>query len=93
MNDNNSDIEEVEYEIETIQIGSEVLYLTTISFLPIELLLNNAIQSIEISGQKVWCGSLGITEYFISNPMIIRDKTILELGAGKRVSYVFSMNI
>jgi len=36
----------------------------------------------EISGQKVWCGSLGIAEYLLGKPETVTGKTVIELGAG-----------
>ena len=34
------------------------------------------------SGQKVWCGSMGVCQYIIENPDIVCSKAVIELGAG-----------
>lgn len=42
-------------------------------------------KGIEISGQKLWCGSLGVIEYLQSFPDFVVGKTVVELGAGTGV--------
>ena len=76
------DDNEVEYEIETFRIHSHEFHITTISYMPIERLVDLQAQSKEISGQKLWCGSLCLMEFFTNSPHIIKDRNVLELGAG-----------
>ena len=54
------DIEEVEYEPEEFEIDNMKLTITTVGFLPIEQLMLNREADKEISGQKLWCGSLSV---------------------------------
>jgi hypothetical protein len=82
MNDNDDD---VEFEYETIEIASYSFEITTISHLPIEMLMLNQSKGVEISGQKVWCGSLLVVDYIIRNKQLITDHLIVELGAGTGV--------
>jgi predicted RNA methylase len=79
-----ADLEEddVEYEPETIVVGPFSFSLMTISFMPLEKLLENQTKGVEISGQKVWCGSLVVAEYLLNNADYVRDKVIVELGSG-----------
>lgn len=39
----------------------------------------------EISGQKLWCGSLAVIEYLLDNPEFVTGNVVLELGAGTGV--------
>lgn len=79
------DTDDVEFEYETIQIGSFTLEITTISHLPIEMLMLNQSKGVEISGQKMWCGSLTVIDYVLRNRDVIKDRTVIELGAGTGV--------
>ena len=74
--------DDVEYESESFQIGPHSFSLTTISFMPLEKLLENQSKGVEISGQKVWCGSVVVSEYMLRNPSIVRSKCVVELGSG-----------
>jgi predicted nicotinamide N-methyase len=47
--------------------------------------MNNRTKNVEISGQKLWCGSLGLIQHFINNPNEVKDTMIVELGAGTGV--------
>jgi hypothetical protein len=76
------DSDDVEFEYETIEIGSFTLEITTISHLPIEMLMYNQSKGVEISGQKMWCGSLTVIDYLLRNRDVIKDRTVVELGAG-----------
>jgi predicted nicotinamide N-methyase len=76
---------EVEYEVESFRIHSHEFHLTTISYMPIERLVDLQVQSKEISGQKLWCGSLCLMEYLTDFPLKIAGKNVLELGAGTGV--------
>lgn len=79
-----SDVE-TEYELESFVIGGIPLEITTIAYLPIELLMANREKQTEISGQKLWCGSLGIIQYILNHPAVVADNLVLELGAGTGV--------
>lgn len=39
----------------------------------------------EISGQKLWCGSLGVIQHILNNPTLVSDHTVVEIGAGTGV--------
>jgi predicted nicotinamide N-methyase len=79
------DSDDVEFEYETIEIGSFTLEITTISHLPIEMLMYNQSKGVEISGQKMWCGSITVIDYVLRNRDVIKDRTVVELGAGTGV--------
>lgn len=34
------------------------------------------------SGQKIWCGSLGVCEYLMDHSELVLNKIVIELGAG-----------
>ena len=82
--DSDSDDPDVEFEPEEFEISSYKFTLTTVGFMPIQKLikLNQSSSQQEISGQKVWCGSLSVCEFLVGNPELIKDKLIVELGAG-----------
>jgi hypothetical protein len=77
--------EEVEYEPEDFEFDQFKLSVTTISFLPITLLMKNRTKDVEISGQKLWCGSLVVVSYIMKNPSLIQNSVCIELGAGTGV--------
>ena len=77
--------DEVEYELENFKIAGFDISITTVSFLPISKLLEIQSKSVEISGQKLWCGSLGVIQYLINYPTVIENVNIVELGAGTGV--------
>ena len=55
--------EEVEYEVEEVALCTDItLLVTTVAYMPITTLMRNQGKGVEISGQKVWCGSLGVVE-------------------------------
>lgn len=76
------DEDEVEFEREDVVLGQFKFSLTTVAFLPIHLLLANQTKGVEISGQKVWCGSLGVAEYLLGHPDFVQGCSVLELGSG-----------
>jgi len=79
-------MEEVEYELELFRVGDHSFEVTTIAFLPIEVLMANQSRDVEISGQKLWCGSLAVAEYLLGNgESWLRGSTVVELGAGTGV--------
>ena len=83
--DSDSDSEGcVEYELEDFVIGPHKFQVTTVALMPIHVLMKNQSAGVEISGQKLWCGSLGVAEYILSNPDYVLDKSIIELGAGMK---------
>ena len=73
---------DVEFEPESFQIGPYHLTLTTIAYLPLTLLASNQAKGVEISGQKLWCGSLVVIEYILNHPEYVQSNIIIELGAG-----------
>mmetsp|Transcript_37479 Transcript_37479/g.38164 ORF Transcript_37479/g.38164 Transcript_37479/m.38164 type:complete len:216 (+) Transcript_37479:49-696(+) len=73
--------DEIEYEQEKFSIGGFTFEVTTVSYLPISKLMGLQEMSSEISGQKLWCGSIALMEYILSNPNLITGKQIIELGA------------
>ncbi len=77
--------DDVEYELEDFIIGTFPLSITTIAFLPIQTLMANHGKDVEISGQKLWCGSLVVINYLMKFPQTILGSQILELGAGTGV--------
>ena len=81
--------DEIEYDLEEFNIGPYTFKVTTIGFMPLEVLsaLSNRQDgaSKEVSGQKLWCGSLGVVEYLLGQPDFVREKIVLELGAGTGV--------
>ena len=76
---------ETDYELESFTIGGHELQITTIAYLPIELLMKNREKQTEISGQKLWCGSLGVIQHLLNNPTLVPGKIVVELGAGTGV--------
>ncbi len=74
--------DDVEFESEDITVGNFTFSLTTIAFLPIELLMANQAKGVEISGQKVWCGSLSVAEYLLDNTQFVSNTSVVELGSG-----------
>jgi hypothetical protein len=76
---------ETEYELEAFTIGGHHYQITTIAYLPIELLMANRAKQTEISGQKLWCGSLGLIQHILNNPSLVDGKVVVELGAGTGV--------
>lgn len=37
---------------------------------------------VQISGRKIWCGSLVVAEYLTRNPAFVAAHHVVELGAG-----------
>lgn len=89
MSESDSEIlPEPEYEEEEFTFGDVKLSITTIAYMPIELLMANRTKDTEISGQKLWCGSLGVLQYVLNNAhqlLIEQPTTVIELGAGTGV--------
>jgi predicted nicotinamide N-methyase len=77
--------DDVEFDLEDFQVGPYNFTVTTIAFMPLEVLMAMGDKKVEISGQKLWCGSLGVIEYLLGNPEFVQDKRVLELGAGTGV--------
>ena len=74
--------EEVEYEEEVFNIREHRFILTTVSFMPLAKLMQLRENQVEISGQKLWCGSLVVLEYLLDHPDFITKCNVIELGAG-----------
>lgn len=96
MGDANSDADDgVEYEAEEFKIGPHSFSVTTIALMPIETLMANHGKAVEISGQKLWCGSLAVAEYLMGENAarargggdgpLLSGATVVELGAGTGV--------
>lgn len=77
--------DEVEFEKEEFQIGPYNLNITTIAFMPLHKLMELNTNKVEISGQKLWCGSLSVVEYILSQSGFCENNSIIELGAGTGV--------
>ena len=83
--------DDVEYELEAFSVGGHSFEVTTIAFLPIETLMANQSRDVEISGQKLWCGSLAVAEYLLGTTTTagacswVSEATVVELGAGTGV--------
>jgi predicted nicotinamide N-methyase len=84
MGDSDSE-EEVEYENECFNLRGLEMNVTTVSFMPLSKLMQLHDKETEISGQKLWCGSLVVVEYLLDHPEFIRDCNVLELGSGTGV--------
>jgi len=80
-----SESEEVEYDYEIFTISSYTLKITTVAFMPLSKLMLNQSKGVEISGQKLWCGSMGVIEYLLDNPVGVINHAVIELGAGTGV--------
>ena len=65
---------EVEYEIEEFRLGQFQLGITTVAQMPIEVLMMNQSINKEISGQKLWCGSLCLIKLLLSNKQLVIGK-------------------
>jgi predicted nicotinamide N-methyase len=85
MSDSDSDVEEVEYEPEEFTFFDHKITVTTIAYMPLTVLMNNRSKEVEISGQKLWCGSLVVLSYMLQHPEIVSGKSVIELGAGTGV--------
>jgi predicted nicotinamide N-methyase len=77
--------EEIEYELEIFDFNEFKISVRTVAYMPLTKLLSNHIKEVEISGQKLWCGSLCVIQFFMKNPIIIEDSVVIELGAGTGV--------
>lgn len=78
--------DEVEFEKEQFDIGGFDLNITTIAFMPLTKLMLLNQSSVEISGQKLWCGSLAVCEYLLAHRDHCANKYVIELGAGTGVA-------
>ena len=78
--------DEAEFEKEQFDIGGFDLDITTIAFMPLSKLMLLNKSSTEISGQKLWCGSLAVCEYLLAHQDYCVDKYFIELGAGTGVA-------
>lgn len=85
MADSDSDVEEVEYEPEEFTFFDHKITVTTIAYMPLTVLMNNRSKEVEISGQKLWCGSLVVMSYLLKHPEIVEGASTIELGAGTGV--------
>lgn len=79
---------EPEYEPESVVISPDItLNVMTLVPPPLEYMVKLHDSHSEISGRKVWCGSLLLTQYLLSSPVAssLAGKCIVELGAGTGV--------
>lgn len=79
-----SDVE-VEYELEEFQLAEYKVNVTTIAYMPITILMKNREKETEISGQKLWCGSICLINQLLAEKSIVRNNHVIELGAGTGV--------
>lgn len=85
--------EEVEYEPETFQLQEHSITITTVAYLPITMLMKNRTQEKEISGQKLWCGSLCVTNYLFQHNSYVNNKAVIEIGAGTGVVSIIASKL
>ena len=89
--------DEVEYEVEIFSIREYVFHITTVSFMPIERLLDLQSHGQEISGQKLWCGSLCVMEYLLGFPAFVAGEWVIfptrrySISLPNRPFYSFSL--
>jgi len=91
--ESSSDDDEVEFEVEQFKIAGYEFGITTVAFMPITKLLKLNQTATEISGQKVWCGSLGIAELMLAAQDRIMGKHVVELGAGTGILGMLCMRL
>ncbi len=77
--------DDVDYDLEVFVVGPYTFEVTTIAYMPIEVLMMMGEKKVEISGQKLWCGSLAVIEYLLDHSQYAKDMNVLELGAGTGV--------
>lgn len=85
--------EEIEYEAEEFCIADLQVQIQTISFLPIEQLLQLETKSEEISGQRVWTGSLMLCAYLLQHKAEVAGRNILELGSGSGIAGIVAQKL
>jgi dihydrodipicolinate synthase/N-acetylneuraminate lyase/predicted nicotinamide N-methyase len=74
--------EEIEYELEDFSLCGEALSITTVAIMPLSVLVRLG-GAVEVSGQKLWCGSVCLSEYLaLSDFAQIAGAEVVELGAG-----------
>lgn len=79
--------EEIEYEPEDVEVCGQSLSITTVSFMPLSQLMKLGGKGPEVSGQKLWCGSVCLSEYLhLSDFSQVRGARVVELGAGTGVA-------
>jgi predicted nicotinamide N-methyase len=79
--------EEIEYEPEDVEVCGQNLSVTTVSFMPLSQLMKLGGKGPEVSGQKLWCGSVCLSEYLhLSGFSLVRGARVVELGAGTGVA-------
>jgi len=88
-----ADEDEIEYEPEEFVVGEKSYSITTVAYLPIHVLMKIQGQGVEISGQKLWCGSLCIIQYLINYPCIVTNSVVIELGAGTGLLGMFCKDL
>lgn len=76
----------LEYEAETITINlkNNEMSLKILSVVPppLEYMLTLHSNQQEISGRKLWAGSLRLGHYILQNQNLVHSKSVLELGCG-----------
>ncbi|CAN0220367.1 unnamed protein product, partial [Hapterophycus canaliculatus] len=90
---------ELDYDVQEVRLGDHVFQVTTVAndALPLEMLMNLQSRSEEISGQRLWEGSLLLCEHLVEASrncetgdgeeekkarLDLTGKSVLELGAG-----------
>mmetsp|Transcript_22505 Transcript_22505/g.29439 ORF Transcript_22505/g.29439 Transcript_22505/m.29439 type:complete len:246 (-) Transcript_22505:107-844(-) len=78
---------EIEYEQECVNFGDDhsKFKVMSISELPIEFLADLESRQEEISGRRLWPGSLILAQYLNNFQQLVEGKTIMELGAGSGI--------
>ncbi len=77
--------DEVEYDNEYFNIRGIDFNITTVAYMPLSKLMKLREKETEISGQKLWCGSLVLIEYLLDHADFIVNCSVLELGSGTGV--------
>lgn len=76
----------IELEERTLTFGTFTFSILQMEELPLAaslfMLEEMSRTQSEISGQRIWAGSHLMAMYLIQNPKIVKDQSILELGAG-----------
>jgi len=77
---------EIEYEPEDVSFGNGLDFqVMSITELPLEFLADLESKQEEISGRRLWPGSLILAQYLTHISEDIKGRTVLELGAGSGI--------
>lgn len=87
------DEDEIEYEAEYFSIADWQIAIQSISFLPISQLLQLETKEQEISGQRVWTGSLMLCAYMLQHKQQVEGRSVLELGSGSGIAGIVAQKL